>query len=467
MSHTVSHKSPLAITDKRWLIPNRLSIFKRAGANRGQKNWYCQVYISRDHRPIRSLKTTDEAVAEQEAYTQWAELQNTTKTRGSTSPKSIEQLTKKWCRMREELEELGRRGGSASNTRRHKTHIGVLLHEFCIFNGWKKPKDIVVRDFTTKYEKWRITEGWKCLGVDEKGMHKDGGNRKPVIPSKSTIFNEFQTIRMWMEQQVEDGLMASNIKLPVRNKFVPPPENDDDFDANPPFTGSDYRRITASYRRWIKKEDPNSYDTRLKKVIYWNFLINCSVGWRYMSEGLEAKWNWIKEITVTDQEVIKGKQVETLASKIRIIDRKRNKTRIGYFVHAHHIQDLWNFYKQCHKEDPNCFLPKQEDYMFINPVNGKRISRSQVYDIFKEIILADCTDLSRNYTVRSCRSYMITTRLEQGGDGVAYDLHKYTGHDLRVLQRFYERMDLAKNSSRGTRIQYNTGDKDKKVVKLF
>ena len=62
---------------------------------------------------------------------------------------------------------------------------------------------------------------------------------------------------------------------------------------------------------------------------------------------------------------------------------------------------------------------------------------------------------------------MITTRLEQGGDGVAYDLHKYTGHDLRVLQRFYERMDLAKNSSRGTRIQYNTGDKDKKVVKLF
>ena len=97
--------------------------------------------------------------------------------------------------MREELEELGRRGGSASNTRRHKTHIGVLLHEFCIFNGWKKPKDIVVRDFATKYEKWRITEGWKCLGVDEKVMHKDCGNRKPVTPSKSTIFNEFQTIR--------------------------------------------------------------------------------------------------------------------------------------------------------------------------------------------------------------------------------------------------------------------------------
>ena len=72
MSHTVSHKSPLAITDKRWLIPNRLSIFKRAGANRGQKNWYCQVYISGDHRPIRSLKTTDEAVAEQEAREQAA-----------------------------------------------------------------------------------------------------------------------------------------------------------------------------------------------------------------------------------------------------------------------------------------------------------------------------------------------------------------------------------------------------------
>ena len=112
-----------------------------------------------------------------------------------------------------------------------------------------------------------------------------------------------------MEQQVEDGLMTSNIKLPVRNKFVPPPENDDNFDVNPPFTESDYKRITSLYRRWTKREYPNSYDTRLKKVIYWNLLINCSFRWRYISEGLEAKWNWVKEITSSDQEVIKGKQV--------------------------------------------------------------------------------------------------------------------------------------------------------------
>ena len=449
------------------MIPKKLAIYKHTGAKRGQENWYCEVYLSRDHRPVRSLRTTDEKVAEDRAYEKWAELKSSKPTRGSTSPKSIEQLTKKWCRVREEMEELGRRGGSASNTRRHKTHIGVLLHEFCIFNGWKKPKDIIVRDFTTKYEKWRITEGWKCLGVDESGKQRNGGNRKPIVPSKSTIFNEFQTIRMWIEQQVEDGLMASNINLPVRNKFVPPPETDDDFDANPPFTDSDYKRITAAYRRWIKKEEPLRYDTRLKKVIYWNFLINCSVGWRYMSEGLEAKWNWVKEITSTDQEVIKGKVVETLASKIRIIDRKRNKTRTGYFVHAHHIQDLMNFYRECHEADESAFLPKQDDYMFVHPANGKRITKAQVYNVFKEIIIPDCPDITKNYTVRSCRSYMITTRLEQGGDGVAYDLHKYTGHDLRVLQRYYERMDLAKNASRGTRIQYNAGESAKKSVKLF
>ena len=145
----MSHKSFVAITEKRWLIPNRLSIFKRAGANRGQKNWYCQVYISRDHRPIRSLKTTDEAVAEQEAYTQWAELQNTTKTRGSTSPKSIEQLTKSGVGL-EELEELGRRVDQQATPVVTK-HIGVLLKSSAyLMDG--KPKDIVVRDFTTKYE---------------------------------------------------------------------------------------------------------------------------------------------------------------------------------------------------------------------------------------------------------------------------------------------------------------------------
>ena len=270
-----------------------------------------------------------------------------------------------------------------------------------------------------------------------------------------------------MDQQVEDGLMEKNISLPVRNKFVPPKQNDDDFDANPPFTDSDYKKITAAYRRWIKKDEPNRYDTRLKKVLYWNFLINCSVGWRYWSEGLEARWDWIKEITSEIQEVIKGKEVETLSSKIRIIDRKRNKIRTGYFVHAHHLKDLREFYDECNQKDPSCFKPKKTDYIFINPVNGKRITKSQVYKVFTEIILEDCMDLARNYTVRSCRSYMITTRLEQGGEGVAYDLHKYTGHDFRVLERFYERMDLEKNSSRGTKIRYNVTGKNKNSIDLF
>ena len=191
------------------------------------------------------------------------------------------------------------------------------------------------------------------------------------------------------------------------------------------------------------------------------------MGWRYVSEGLEAKWNWIQEITSTEQEVVKGKVVNTLSSQIRIIDRKRNKTRTGFFVHAHHLQDLLNFYKECHRNDPNCFNPKKSDYMFINPVNGKRITQAQIYKVFTQVILADCVDLSRNYTPRSCRSYMITTRLEQGGEGVAYDLCEYTGHDLRILQRYYARVDLAKNSSRGTKIQYNIKPKDNNTIKLF
>lgn len=451
----------MAEIDREILIPpNLLQIYKHGGSKRGQRHWYCKVYINRETRPTRSLKTTDKEEAKRLAYELFAELKTQSKTTGSTSPKDVDSLCRRWVRHRELMHKNGEKGGSLPSVNRHRNTIGTLLPAFCKYQKWKKPKDFP-RDFASKYIEWRREEGWKITGSNGGSKAKSGSNTTAVMPKESTIFLELQTIRQWSDQLVEEGILPKAIRIPKRSGFVPADEIDD-LEANPPFTPSDYKKITAAYRRWIKKDD-QLMDQRLKKVIYWHFLINCSVGWRCYSEGLEAKWNWIKQI-YPEKQTIKNIEQDILIAKIKIVDRKRNKLREGYFVHAHHFVELKKFYDECHENDKDCFKPKLDSHIFVNPLTGSPLSRHQLYDTLKEKILPDC-DLQRtNYTYYSTRSFMITKRFEEGAD--PYQIHKYTGHELGVLQRHYERMDLAKSASRGTVISYS-GNKKNTGVELF
>tara|TARA_A100001234_G_scaffold40756_1_gene33022 strand:+ start:510 stop:1871 length:1362 start_codon:yes stop_codon:yes gene_type:complete len=436
----------MAEANKEVLIPQKLWIYNQVKRGKVGSIWHCTVYISRDNRPMRSLKTKDKEQAKELAYNIFAEVITQKKTTGSTSPKDIRALSRKYIDGYELLLRTGEKGGSTPNLNRQKNVIGRLLLGFCDYKKYKKPKDFP-SDFASLYIEWRQEEGWKLTGTDKKGNHINGANTSKKIPSKSTIFNELQTLRKWSASLVDQELLKSPFKIPTRASFVPAEDNDDD-NKNPPFTPSDYKKITAAYRRWIKKDD--AYDKRTKQVLYSFFLISTSVGWRYASEGIPFKWKNVLGVRERKQK-IKGHEQTTLESKLEIIDTKRNKKRTGEFVNANHIIDLKENYKKWSVENPELY-PSKNNWMFIDPKTGKRISKSQIYDTFKEKILADC-DLDRNdYTYYSTRKYMISTRIANGAKPDT--LCEYTGHDVRVMYRHYVRLSEEQNSGTATVIKY-------------
>ena len=448
----------MAEANKETLIPDKLWIFNQVKRGKIGRIWHCKVYISRENRPMRSLRTEDKQAAAKIAYDVFAEVLNQSNTTGTTSPRNLERLSRRYIDIYELKNKNGEKGGSLPNLNRIRNVIGKLFLAFCDFKQYKKPKDLP-SNLSSLYIEWRREEGWKSTGIDKKGNHVNGANTKKVIPSEDTIFNELQSIRKFGDYLIENKLLSERVKIPTRTSFVP--AKDDDESKNPPFTPSDYRKITAGFRRWIKKDD--GYDRRTKAVIYQFFLISTSVGWRYASEGLLMKWSGIKGFR-QENHMIKGEEVTSTISKIKIRDSKRNKIRNGEFVNGQHIQDLKEMYEEWSQEDPN-LKPKPDQYMFLDPKTGNPLSKAQVYDTFKEKILPDC-NLDRNdYTYYSTRKYMITTRIAEGADPTVLCL--ITGHDERVMFKHYVRINEEQAAGKATVMTYSDRSKDSKWSPLW
>tara|TARA_B100000073_G_C23699739_1_gene559817 strand:- start:92 stop:1468 length:1377 start_codon:yes stop_codon:yes gene_type:complete len=448
----------MAEANKETLIPDKLWIFNQVKRGKIGRIWHCKVYISRENRPMRSLRTEDKQAAAKIAYDVFAEVLNQSNTTGTTSPRNLERLSRRYIDIYELKNKNGEKGGSLPNLNRIRNVIGKLFLAFCDFKQYKKPKDLP-SNLSSLYIEWRREEGWKSTGIDKKGNHVNGANTKKVIPSEDTIFNELQSIRKFGDYLIENKLLSERVKIPTRTSFVP--AKDDDESKNPPFTPSDYRKITAGFRRWIKKDD--GYDRRTKAVIYQFFLISTSVGWRYASEGLLMKWSGIKGFR-QENHMIKGEEVTSTISKIKIRDSKRNKIRNGEFVNGQHIQDLKEMYEEWSQENPN-LKPKPDQYMFLDPKTGNPLSKAQVYDTFKEKILPDC-NLDRNdYTYYSTRKYMITTRIAEGADPTVLCL--ITGHDERVMFKHYVRINEEQAAGKATVMTYSDRSKDSKWSPLW
>ncbi len=407
---------------------------------------------------MRSLKTEDKELTKKNAYDTFAEVLNQSNTTGTTSPKNIERLSRKYIDIYELKHKNGEKGGSLPNLNRIRNVIGKLFHAFCDFKSYKKSRGLP-NNLASLCIEWRRDEGWLSTGIDKKGNHINGANTKKVIPSEDTIFNELQSIRKFGDYLIENNLLNQRIKIPTRTSFVP--ARDDDESASPPFTPSDYKKITAAYRRWIKKND--GYDKRTKIVIYQFFLISTSVGWRYTSEGLKMKWSGINGFR-DEIHKIKGEEVTCTISKIKIRDTKRNKIRNGEFVNGHHIKELKQMYEDWSHENPN-LKPKPDQPMFVDPKTGKQISKAQIYDTFKEKILPDCNLDREDYTYYSTRKYMISTRIAEGADPTV--LCQFTGHDERVMLQHYVRINEEQAAGKATVMTYSDRSKGSKWSPLW
>ena len=103
---------------------------------------------------MRSLKTSDQKQAEEIAYKTFAEVISQNNSTGSTSPKDIKNLARKYIAEYELKYKNGEKGGSLPNLNRQKNIIGKLLLGFCDYKNYKKPKDLPA-NLASLYIEWR------------------------------------------------------------------------------------------------------------------------------------------------------------------------------------------------------------------------------------------------------------------------------------------------------------------------
>ena len=420
----------MAEINKQAIIPGHLTIFNQVKRGKPSAIWTAKVYLHRTLAPMKSLKTEDKKAAVKLAIEFYNKITAQYQSTGSVGTKTLRDLVKDQIESYELMHKSGRKGGSLPNLNRQRNALGKFLLAFCDYKGIKNPSQLAYDNFSSEYIIWREEHGWEKTGINPDGSHTNGANTRKIIPQKSTIFNELQTIRKFSEDQLVPKYMQLAIRIPKRKDVVPPP--DPDKTANPPFLPSDYKKITAAFRRWIKAK--NGYDIRTKKVIYQFFLITCSTGWRYDSEGLCFKWSGVKGFR-TQINKIKGEEIVNLISKIDVWDSKRKCWRKDCeIVNAQHIINLQKMYQEWSSMD-RIFPTTGDIHMFIDPATGKRITGAQVYDIFKKHILADCNLDRKDYTYYSTRKYMVTQRILNGADPAV--LAKWTGHDPKILYTIY------------------------------
>ena len=278
-----------------------------------------------------------------------------------------------------------------------------------------------------------------------------------------------------------------------------------DLMSNPPISGKDWMVINQEIRRWVKESiDMSNHRVNLWRNLFWNFtMISKNSGCR-PEELMKLKWRDVDVVDVgriseskrqgeiedmksegidvisnenyDDGGWVEGKESigreQRLISYITVTSGKTGQirevpTNTGYvFVRW---RDFLNSYYDKHFTNEEV---QGNDLVFGNVNNeGKpyyytmftkswRTIRELVQDRLEGNKFSD-----EPYTIYSMRSTFIENKLVDGLD--LFLLSRISGHDPKVLLKYYERMDIRKRSEEITAIHYGKRKKDYKTIQLF
>lgn len=423
------------------LIPKRCWILQYEGKRTDY--WYVRVSTGNRKYAHRSLKTTDKATAEEKAYAEFAEILSQVKATGSSSPKTVRNLCDKWVKRQEDRNA----GGNLSTTlyRAHQHLFTVYVPNYADHKGWKQIKDIPY-DGWVGYRRWRMEEGWKLIGVDKKtGELKNGANAMRRPPKDSTVNREVTMIQEWFKYLlVPEGLAT---QAPVIQKVK---AKKGDFDANPPFTPSDYTKIQRRFRKWANEpKSRTNQKPEWRQVVYLFFLLSANVGWRPDSEGLELTWDAIK-VRKIKRQLPNGEHKDEYISNIKIWDRKNSRQREGNFLGGEYFLRLKELYEEWHKQNDEFYLPTRSSRVFADPATGKRLTYNRIFSAYKKVL--DSLGMTGQYSFYSCRSFYVNERLKEGVE--VFTVAKQTGHSMQICNQYYARLDIESRVEEATKRTY-------------
>ncbi len=325
------------------------------------------------------------------------------------------------------------------------------------------------------------------------------GSKKLTIGNEITVIRGFLSNWLVKKRCIEPEVVSNKNLFPDLNIRMT------DLMGNPPISEKDWRSINVEIRRWVK-ESTNipKYQIHLWRMIFWSFtLISKNSGcrpeelmklrWRDVevvdvgrisetkkqeeldelrSEGIEVHdddefygGNWVDSLdTIGREERLVSYLTVTSSKTGQIREVPTNTGRV--FIR---LRDYLNQYYNKH------FSNRQvsgNDLVLGNIYNENKPYPYSMYNRnWIDTINNLRTKLEGNrftderYTIYSMRSTFITNKLIEGLD--IFLLSRITGHDVKILLRHYERMNIRERSEEITTIDYGKEKKEYVTVQLF
>lgn len=296
--------------------------------------------------------------------------------------------------------------------------------------------------------------------------------------SKLTRQRELQTIQQWVR-----WLLKEEVVHPKLSQIEVPTERigEEDLTANPAINPRDWDLITKTIRDWKDEAVAHSRKgVHFYRTLFHTFcLVMKNTGCR-PSELRMLQWKDIEVLPLTDEEEElrrEGKMNSKLTDKVATayIFIKKSKTRSQREVPARVGRELrrWRDYTKEYLKEANvrsCLT--LDSFVFGNPNNEWRPYARNLFSNtwHNNVILPLAGQLrghkmsDKNYTLYSMRSTYIEDNLLQEGGCDVFLLATVCGHDVKILQKHYERINVRLRAGELTKIPYGKRDNREESV---
>ena len=406
--------------------------------------YYTRTYVPGERRyASKSCRTTDLEVAKERAIQTWRLWRNLTEDGGSPLGTPIEEAVFAYLKEQEQRFLVGDIG--ESTWRGFKSFFVNAFILYCRHKGWKFVRDIPRNGFLD-YRSWRKTVSPALIPrPQEVKTVKD-----------STVNRELTAIRAFFVKYLGPKGISGIDPVIKRTEVM-----EETFEANPPFSSAEWERTWRFLAQWSQRP------TNKQSVAYWRmcfrrYLISARWIGNRPSE-LVARLRW-EDVQFKPGQVISEETGDLeLLALVTIRKAKRTKNKVDRTVPSHAGPQLqqWLEYVKDYRARNGLRPLEPTDLVFGNPATNKPYPYS---------MWSKCWDNLRkelgleHLNLYSTRSTYITGQLEQGVD--VYLVARLANHSVEILQRHYDRMNLAKRATEATPRRYGKREEDEVVSAL-
>jgi integrase len=335
---------------------------------------------------------------------------------------------------------------------RKRAEVGIITME--TFTGKETTLDIHLRGYLKERVITR-THQIKATTFDEYPIYRAAAGKL----TRNKEMKDINTFLKWcLRNEYLHPKLASEKLLPLERV------TEEDLTSNPAINPHDWELITKQLRSWRAEGDKHTNPkTRYWRALFHHFcLVMKQTGMRPV-EIRNLRWSDIEFLPLTaEEEELRrsGRMSSSLTDKVATcyIYVRKSKTKTPREVPAKCGRELrrWKDYLYDFiKATGRTLLPSRDDLVFGNCDHEyKSYAPCFFNEAWQEAVkrplrgkLRGHAHSDKEYTMYSMRSTFIEDNLLQEGGCDVFYLARVCGHDVKILQRHYERIQVRSRAS--------------------